>query len=334
MTRSYCTLFDKNYLYQGIALYRSLGRHASEFTLYVLCMDDEAHALLARMAAPNLIPVPVEALITPDVAQLRARTTHGQFCWACQPLICQYVLDHFGVDMVTYLESDSLFFSDPEVLFAELGERSVSLVPHKFSAEFDNSASAGLFCVQFNAFRNDAGAREALADWRAACFRYDKSAPKSYPGQTCLDDWPKRFPCVAVLHDPGAGVAPWNIRGYKLDGNAQSPRVNGAPVVFYHYHQYGRFRSGAHELGSYPMTREVIECFYVPYVHELRAAEAAVRAVDAGFGHRREYADDPKLGDFLRSPRERFADYLTVLKRKLRGRYNVFPDAHFRERAQ
>lgn len=330
MTRNYCTLFDRNYLYQGMALYRSLVRHATDFKLYALCMDDSAHSLLTRMALPGLLPVSVETLLTPEISELRKRTSHGQFCWACQPLICEYLLQQPGIDMVTYLESDSLFFSDPEVLFEELGARSVSLVPHRFSPEFDNTATAGKFCVQFNAFRNNAKAREVLADWRAACFRYDRSAPTTYPGQTCLDDWPERFACVAVIRNPGAGVAPWNIRGYRLDAAAQPPRVNGVPVVFYHYHQYGRFKSGAHELGSYPMTRDVVECFYRPYVAELRAAEQAVHCVDPQFRHRREYADCRSLPQVLRSLSLPVAiDYLQTMKRKLRGRYNVYPDAYF-----
>lgn len=328
--RTYCTLFDKNYLYQGVALHRSLVRHAGEFRLYALCMDSTAHALLTRMGLDSLVPISVEELLTPEIAAVRARTSHGQFCWVCQPLVCQFILDKFGVDMVTYLESDSLFFSDPEVLFTEMGSKSATLVPHNFSAEFDNEATAGKFCVQFNAFRNDVSAREILGYWRQGCFKYDKSAPTVYPGQTCLDEWPQKYPSVCIIRHPGAGVAPWNIRGYEVSVIGSTPHVNGLPVVFYHYHQYGRYKSGAHELGGYPMTRQVIDLFYRPYVSAIREAEAAVRMVDPTFTHRREYADNGTLADVLRSlSRDSVRQYLGVLKRKARRRYNVFSDAHF-----
>jgi hypothetical protein len=328
--RTFCTLFDKNYLYQGVALYRSLVRHAGDFRLYALCMDSTAFAMIEKLEFDALIPILVDELITEEVAAVRQRTTHGQFCWVCQPLICRYVLDHFGVDMVTYLESDSLFFSDPEVLFDEIGPRSVSLSPHNYSAEFDHADASGKFCTQFNAFRNDPAGRAVLADWTALCFRYDKSAPRAYPGQTGLDDWPERFEGVAVIRHPGAGVAPWNIRGYRLDGTGRVPTVNGAPVVFYHYHQYGRFKNGAHELGSYPLTRDVVDCFYRPYVAAVREAEQAVHAVDPRFMFRREYENGSTLGEVLRSfSVPGVTAYLQVLKRKLRGRYNVVPDAYF-----
>jgi hypothetical protein len=330
MRRSYCTLFDKNYLYQGVALHDSLQVVARDFDLYALAMDDEAFDMLGKLGRKSLVPVRVDDLLTDEVRAVRSRTTHGQFCWVNQPLICQYLLERHHLDMVTYLESDSYFFSDPEVLFQELGDDSVSLVPHNFSSEFDNSETAGRFCVQFNAFRNDDRARAVLADWRAANFRYDRSAPTAYPGQTCIDRWPETFPGVKVIEHRGAGVAPWNVRGYRLEMRGDTPTVDGVPVVFYHYHQYGRLRSGAHELGSYPMTQAVIDAFYRPYVAALRRAEHTVTRIDPAFTFRRLHADSASLGELLLGPsKERLSSYMGRLKRKLRGRFNVYPDGYF-----
>jgi hypothetical protein len=228
------------------------------------------------------------------------------------------------------LESDSYFFSDPEPLLQELGADSVSLVPHNFSAEFDNTETAGRFCVQFNAFRNDQRARAVLADWRAANFRYDKSVPSQYPGQTCIDAWPERFAGVKVITNRGAGVAPWNVRGYLLASEGGVPTVDGVPVVFYHFHQYGRLRSGAHELGSYPMTQQVIDAFYRPYVAALRGAEREVKRADPSFDFRRIHPDGTTLGQLLVAPsRLALSSYVDQIKRKVRGRFNVYPDSYF-----
>jgi hypothetical protein len=330
LTRIYCTLFDKNYLLQGVALHRSLVRCATNFRLYALCTDATAYALIKRMESETLRAISVDELLTPEISAVRARTTHGQFCWVCQPLVCEFILNKFGVDQVTYLEADSLFFSDPEALFTEIGDAAACLVPHNFSSEFDNSATAGNFCVQFNAFRNNDAARELLAYWRSNCFKYDKALPKAYPGQTSLDDWPSRFAGVHVIQHPGAGVAPWNIQKFKLEMKGSTPCVDGVLVVFYHFHQYGRYKNGAHELGSYPLSREVIDCFYRPYVTELRQAEIAVRAIDSTFTYRREYADHSTLLDALRSfSGGSLAAQFDVAKRRLRGRYNIYPDKYF-----
>jgi hypothetical protein len=330
MRRYYCTLFDKYYLYQGLALYNSLIATTGNFILYALAMDEETFIVLNKLNYESLIPIHIDDLLTDEIRVIRENTSHGQFCWVNQPLICQHLLDHHGLEMVTYLESDSFFFSDPEVLFEELGESSVSLVPHNFSSEFDNSDVAGHFCVQFNVFRNDDGARSVLADWIKANFLYSKLRPNFFPGQKCIDDWPEKFPCVKILKNKGAGVAPWNIRGYLLGESNSIPTVDGVPVVFYHYHQYGRLVNGAHDLGSYPMTLEVVETFYRPYVLALRRAEKAVRTIDPDFKFRREYQNSVNFYDLLMTPSKKiFNTLLSNSKRKLRGRFNVFNDEFF-----
>jgi hypothetical protein len=332
LKRTFCTLFDKNYLYQGVALYRSLVRHARDFQLYALCMDATAYALLKKMAAPGLTPISVEDLLTLEISAVRARTTHGQFCWVCQPLVCRYILDNFGCDMVTYLESDSLFFADPELLFAELGQSSVSLVPHNFAPGNDNTATAGRYCVQFNAFRNDVGGGAVLDFWRQKNFEYSKDRPTVYPGQTCLDDWPERFESVCVITHKGAGVAPWNIEGLQFEMRSGAPYVDSVPVVFYHYHQYGRYNNGTHELGGYRLAPQIVEHLYAPYAAELSAAEAAVKAVDPGFDYRRSYENPVTLVSLLRAPsRGRLRKYAQDLRRRFRGTYNVLPTDFYRK---
>ena len=329
MTRTYCTLFDKNYLYQGVALYQSLKSNTEHFNLYALCMDNIAYFLIKSMKLENLIPLCVDEILTPALGDVRNNTTKGQFCWVCQPIVCQYILANCHVDMVTYLEADSLFFSDPEVLFDEMGSDSVTLVPHNFSSDFDNSKVAGNFCVQFNAFRNDGIGLAVLEYWRECCFKYNKSDPLKYPGQTNLDHWPEKFENVAVIRNPGAGVAPWNVNGYELEVNTL-PQVNGVPVVFYHFHQYGRFTNGEHQLGNYPFSQQVIDGFYRPYVEALRAAEQLVHFYDADFSFRREYASTYLLSTVVRSLSfKSLKEYVSYIKDRVRGRYNIFPDSYF-----
>ena len=139
----------------------------------------------------------------------------GQVCWTCQPLLCQYVLNQ-GADGVTYLEADSVFYSDPQVLFDEIGSRAVSLVPHNYAPGHDQTDSSGIYCVQFNFFRPNASGYRFLAQWKKACFEYSKSSPKRFIGQTCLNDWPIQSEDVCVIRNPSAGVAPWNQALYEF----------------------------------------------------------------------------------------------------------------------
>jgi hypothetical protein len=286
------------------------------------------------MKLDKMVPVNLDDFLSPDVSELRNLTTHGQFCWACQPLICQFVLDRFGVDMVTYLEADSLFFSNPEVLFDELGEKSVTLSPHNYTPEFDRSATSGIFCTQFNAFKNNGAGRAVLDYWKACCFTYSKEKPQLYPGQFSLNDWPERFDCVRILRHPGAGVAPWNIQRFKFEMINGVPTVDGLPIVFYHFHAYGRYGNGAHELGQYPLKKGVVDAIYGAYVMELKRAEGMVRKMNPTFGYRREYKMVKSFKEIFRSLSvPDFMEWVIVLKRKIRGVYNVFSDDYFTKNA-
>jgi hypothetical protein len=317
----FCTLFDKNYLFQGVALYRSLLKTTKEFRLYVLCMDQTAYDMITKLNQQNLIPIHISEIVQDEETRAaRDRTSHGQFCWVCQPLVCSYVLDHFKADMVTYLEADSMFFSDPTVLFTELEGYSVSLVPHRYTPRFDKSATSGRYCVQFNAFRNDPCAREVLRYWKECCYQYTKDRPDYYPGQMSLDEWPTRFSCVREIENRGAGVAPWNVQQYEMKKSNNEVYINNSPLVFYHFHQYCRYEDGSHELGAYPLTAGVINAVYAPYVREMHSVEEWVQSIDPAFIYKRVFKRPKNLIRIIGS----------YIMRNIKGTYNVYEDRFFK----
>lgn len=320
----FSTLFDKNYLPQGVALYRSLMKTAREFRLYTLCMDQASYDMILKLDQPNLVPIHLSEIENDETRAVRANTTHGQFCWVCQPLVCIYVLDKFKVDMVTYLEADSMFFSDPAVLFRELDGYSVSLVPHRYTPKFDNTERAGKYCVQFNAFRSDHEAREVLTFWKDCCYRYTKDNPGYFPGQITLDEWPGRFSCVREIEHIGAGVAPWNVQQYNIRKSNGSIYVNDVPLVFYHFHEYCRYDDGSHKLGEYPLTSGVVNTIYAAYVRELRTAKRWIQGIDPAFAYER-VIKKPGSAKWL------IKGSIRSLMRGKIGIYNVYRDSYFKD---
>jgi hypothetical protein len=328
--RHYCAVFDKNYLFQGLTVFRSLSFSSEKYKFYPLCMDDESYNLLTEMKLNDMIPVKLDDIMTDELVEVRNRTTKGQFCWVCQPIICQYILNKFKAEMVIYLEADSLFFSDPEVILQELGEDSVSLVPHNFTPAFDNTAVAGEYCVQFNAFKNDERSHKVLSYWKQSCFTYSRERLTDYPGQTCLNDWPILFDGVKHIENIGAGVAPWNVNSYKVSSNNNQIYVDDTPVIFYHFHQYGQYEDGTHELGSYPFTIAAKKLIYGKYIHELKATIDLVHQVDPKFNYVRTYPKYTLLKHLFSSNINAVLNaYFVVLKRKIKNRYNIFSTNYF-----
>lgn len=326
--RYFTAIFDKNYLVQGLTVFRSLQRYykEDEFIYYPLCMDDEAFDLIRKMAIPNLVPVHVDALNSSETLPIREKTTRGQYCWVSQPLVCRYLLDHYELDHITYLESDSLFFASPEHIFEEIGDGSVSLVPHRYSPAYDQTKTSGVFCVQFNLFRNDEPSRRVLDYWKDSCFLYDKSRPKAYPGQTSLDAWTD-FDGVKVVDQLGAGLAPWNVQQYEISNRDGQVYVNDDPLVFYHYHQFSFYQDGDIDLGYYALTNQVIDEIYRPYMVELEETKKWIKQYDKGFNYIKMKAKPANPLKWLLSPSiEEGKNIARKYVRKLIGTYNVYTE--------
>lgn len=321
-TDVFCTLFDRNYLFVGLALHRSLLRHAGTFRLYVLAMDELTERVVTALRLEHVIVVPLAAVVSPELVQARERMSLGQLCWNCQPLLCRYVLDRDGdADAVTYLEADSYFFDSPQVLLTEIGAGSVSLVPHHYLPRYDQTEESGVYCVQFNLFRDDACAREVLDSWIAACLRYDRRHPRDFPGQKCMDDWPKRWPCVHVVQHIGAGVAPWNVSRYRIGLRDGHPTVDGRNVVFYHFQDLSFMDQGGFFMTSYALPPGAVEHVYRPYLEEVLDVVRQVHRTFPDFDHAKRFQSP----GFLRAVRsgnpELLRDWLkfvfrTVVRRK------------------
>ncbi|WP_209315402.1 hypothetical protein [Haematospirillum sp. H1815] len=90
---------------------------------------------------------------------------------------------------------------------------------------------------------------------------------------------------VILLCIQDAGIAPWNYAQYHsvhdTDGNVT---VDGASLIFYHFHQFQLFENGSDRLPSF-YTSECPEpvAVYERYEEELREYLSIVRAVDPSF---------------------------------------------------
>jgi hypothetical protein len=318
----YCTLFDKNYLLYGLALHASLLQQSGPFRLYMLAMDATCEAALRALALEHVVVVSLDEVITPEFAFVREKMSFGQMCWTCQPLLCRNVLSRPGIDEVTYLEADSYFFGDPQVLFDVVGSRSVSLVPHHYAPGHDQSATSGVYCVQFNLFRNDAEARELLDDWQQACLQYDKSRSGYYPGQLCLDRWPSRSAAVCVIENRGAGVAPWNVERYRVAEAGGKPTVDGTPVIFYHFHELSFTDGDGFYLSSYPLPDSAVRLVYQPYLRALVEVRRRLHAVVPGFDHCKSFRSPGLWSSLASMDYRRLRSYARYLYLAMKGRKN------------
>lgn len=241
MTRVFCTYFDHRYLPRGIALYQSLRRHVGDFELWVLCLDAPCSRALRQLALPKVRPVELGEIeeATAGLRDARDDRSTLEFYFTCTPALPLYVLGRRREgELVTYVDADLYFFSDPAPAFRELGGRSVAIVGHRFTPDRLHMLEAGVYNVGWLSFRRDGPGLACLRWYLDRCLEWcgDYLSGGRYADQKYLDDWPRRFAGVAVLRHKGVGLASWNLENYALSLRDGRVWVDDDPLIFFHFH--------------------------------------------------------------------------------------------------
>ena len=299
----YCTFFDRGYLIQGLALWRTLGAHDADAVLWVLALDEDTAAALRETGGTWLRVVPLAELEAGDaeLAVAKANRTRVEYYFTLQACWPRWLLaKHPEIDRVTGIDADMAFFSSPAPVFAAMdaARASVLVTAHRFPAWLRHYEQHGKFNVGFMSFRRDAAGLTCLDVWRARCLAwcYDRVEDGKYAGQRYLDDWPVRLgSAVLVLPHPGVNLAPWNWAAQRTEiGPDGAVRVDGQPLVVFHF---ARFRpiagnwwwqSGQLDYGVMP--GRLRNAVYGPYWRALLAARNELRTRRPGFDFQRSSA--------------------------------------------
>ncbi|MCZ2443330.1 MAG: hypothetical protein LC101_06115 [Flavobacteriales bacterium] len=283
-TVNFCTLFDFRYSSRGLALYKSIEKHCADFHLFVLAMDDAATALLTNLSLSNMTVITLAEFENAELSQAKSTRTRQEYCWTCTPAIIRFCLNKYELPECTYLDADILFFNNPRIILEQLPkQKTVLITPHHYAKEYDQSATSGIFCVQFVTFKNESRALKVLDTWYHQCIEwcYAHVEDGKFGDQKYLDSWPEEYDCVEVSEHFGAGVAPWNIRKYDLDVTDETILIKDfttnkiLPLIFYHFHDlyFNTTGSWYHKSGypGYQIGEDVYHLVYGSYLRQLHA---------------------------------------------------------------
>src|SRR5262245_5124074 len=172
---NFCTLFDKNYLAQGLSLWSSLTRHhGSAFTLFVLCLDDTTFDYFGTNSFKGIVPIRLADVEKDDAALQAAKGNRSkiEYYFTLSPCLPLFILQNFPrVDWICSLDADVYFFSDPQPVFDRFQSYSIIACPHKFSKELlaTGIEKYGIYNVSFQAFRRDETGIRCLEQWKKQC---------------------------------------------------------------------------------------------------------------------------------------------------------------------
>jgi len=249
---NFCTLFDINFITQGLTMYESLKEHCDDFHLYIFAFCQDSYELLTKLNLEKVTVVSLNEFEDEELLRVKPTRTQGEYCWTCSSSTIKYCLEKFNLASCTYIDADLYFYSNPKVLIDEMGDKSVLITEHRYSPGYDQTEISGKYCVQFITFKNDKNGLNVLNWWRNACIDwcYSRVEEGKFGDQKYLDDWAEKFEGVHVLENLGGGVAPWNVGQYgvfKENNKLKLVEIDTQKkfeFVFYHFHSIKILESG------------------------------------------------------------------------------------------
>ena len=244
-------------------------------------MDRPCHDVLLELGLPSVRVISLEEFENEDRDLLKAKRNRSatEYYFTCTPSLPLFILNNFPeVDLITYLDADLFFFSDPAPVYREITDHSIAIIGHRFPPALRNLEQHGIYNVGWLSFRRDEHAFACLSWWRDRCIEwcYDRCEDGRFADQKYLDNWPTLFQGVVVLRHKGANVAPWNLANYEIRQDGRHVWVDDQPLIFFHFHGFKQIRGWIYDpnLASFKvkLSKVVRRGIYLPYIRTLLEA--------------------------------------------------------------
>lgn len=255
---NFVTYFDYGYAANGLALIHSLARTqiSYRYNLWIICLDLRTFTFLRNLRLPNVTLIQLSDIETDELLSAKQNRSKKEYYWTLTPFVIDYVM-HCDprVDIVTYLDSDIVFYNDAINIISdfEKSDNTVLITPHHYRRFYDQSKTSGTFCVQWVSFKRS-DTTKLLSEWKEQCLEWCYAIPLDglFGDQFYLEDWNVRFPNdVMVLQDPKLIVGPWSV-----GVNAQI-----SEMIAFHFHGINIYKSSQPFNGNYFIPKNIKELY-------------------------------------------------------------------------
>ena len=267
--KRFCTTSDINFLHRGLSLYESLNRHNDDFELFYLCSDDESYQKLKELDLARIVPVSLGDLFKADPDLKEAQNNKPsyeavnvgnktncdpkkvQFFWCLSSYFTWYVLDLDDTYDVLYIDPDIYFYHDWNVIFEEIGSKSIGIVRHRIPY----SAAVGEFNVGIVYFKKDLSGYSCSTFWKDCLLDIENKYYNTH-GMCGDQKYLELFAPlsgddnVCIIDKKVGHLAPWNLAYHRYTDNSLIWEQNVQPLVYYHYSDFkANYEEDYYEIG-------------------------------------------------------------------------------------
>ncbi|WP_400246617.1 hypothetical protein AB3U99_07125 [Niallia sp. JL1B1071] len=236
------SIFSKEYLVKGLAMYDSLSKQIDNFHLWICTMDQETNDVLSNLNLKNVTLVPVETIETQQLKEIKQQRTLQEYCWTIKATLVEHLLaTHSDIDHLFYCDSDLYFFSNPISVIDDFARYSVYLCRQRGTDLLEHFH--GQYQAGFIGFKNEKNSRKILNWWEKRCLEecsevYNDER-KSWGDQLYLDRIPELFINIKVNENPGINAAPWNLilnnTEQEVTMRENKVYIDNNPLKFFHF---------------------------------------------------------------------------------------------------
>lgn len=257
----FCTLSDTNYLINGLTLYESINRNiTSEFTLFYLTLDDNTFKVLSSLNNDKIIPININELEQEDDFEILKKNTNYipnshdcTYCFALGSYFTEFVARKFQVPHVLYVDSDIVFYENPNDIFDCIGEKSMGIMLHRHVSVGHH---VGGYNVGVVYFKNNEVGYKCLKWWRDCTMDPTNSWFEQYGrvgDQVYLEGFEPLFgqDNVYVIDRSIGHAAPWNFRCYRYENDYIIWEGRKQKINFIHFSHF----TPNYESNSYKVDR-------------------------------------------------------------------------------
>lgn len=237
--QNFCTLFDKNYLVRGLALYYSLQKHSTNFHLWICCMDEFTYNYISDMELGNVTTVKLANVEDDALLKIKNGRSVAEYCWTLKAPLIRYILEKYQVSSMIYCDADMYFFSDPEPIYNEWKGHSILLCRRR--DDYELQKIYGLYQTSLIGFKNDEFGMKCVDWWRERCIEGCFSEPQPekniWRDQKYMDKIPYIFSYIKIVENCGINAALWSMANDILDFYIKDDEffVKNNKLVAYHF---------------------------------------------------------------------------------------------------
>lgn len=275
------TSIANNYIPKARILAKSVKEHNND-AKFTLIINERCEEITLDNGEPFDRIIPVKDLNIPveNLDSWIFQHDAYELCTAVKPFAFLEIMKRYNLEKLTFLDPDTVVFSDLTFLENMLDEYSFLLTPHVIFPEVEtrgievieiSALTHGTFNLGFLSVRKDDTVSGLLQWWGERLLHYCRRDRAALAGglfvdQKWMDVSISLFENFKILRDESLNVAPWNIRTRQLTQDSDGKfYVNQQPLSFYHF---SKIDSGEHErvmeiIAPYQAVKDLIKWYKI-----------------------------------------------------------------------